>query len=147
MSMLGGLFSGGTASQLRADCPALHSHLGLNTISPPADVLAIIDQMTSRELLKFDNMQSTQGMQALFRARSIHASVDAETSTVTLSLASAEDSRPRRRRSRHTNRCCRSAHITRRFTSRNRKTLSARSRRRCLRRRERRNCSRRCPSI
>jgi hypothetical protein len=92
MSMLGGLFSGSQQHpNFERIAHALHNHLGLSTTSPPAEVLAIIDQMTSRELLNFDNMQSTQGMQALFKARSIHTLVDAETSTVTLSIASAEE--------------------------------------------------------
>lgn len=91
MSMLGGLFSGsrGQHPNLERVAHALHSHLGLNIVSPPAEVLAIIDQMTTRELLHFDNMQSTQGMQELFKSKSVRVSIDAATSTVTLSLAAA----------------------------------------------------------
>ena len=65
MSMLGGLFSGsrGQHPNFERIAHALHSHLGLNVVPPPAEVLAIIDQMTTRELLHFDNMQSMQGMQ------------------------------------------------------------------------------------
>jgi hypothetical protein len=93
MSMLSGLFgtSKGQHPNFERIAHALHSHLGLNTVSPPADVLAIIDEMTTRELLQFDNMQSAQGMQALFSAKSVFASVDAASSTVTLSLAPAEE--------------------------------------------------------
>jgi hypothetical protein len=90
MSMLGGLFSGREQHpNFERIAHALHNHLGLNVVSPPAEVLAIIDQVTTRELLHFDNMQSMQGMQELFKAKSVRVSVDAATSTVTLSLASA----------------------------------------------------------
>jgi hypothetical protein len=90
MSMLDGLFGGGVKhSNLERLTQALHDRLGLACAVPPADVLAVIDQMTTRELLHYDNMQSVEGMQELFRAKSIHAAVDHATLSVSLSLASA----------------------------------------------------------
>jgi hypothetical protein len=90
MSMLNGLFGGGVKHpNLERLTHALHDRLGLACAAPPADVLAVIDQMTTRELLHYDNMQSVEGMQELFRSKSIHASVDHAALSVSLSLASA----------------------------------------------------------
>ncbi len=89
MSMLGALFGGGKQSNLERLVHALHDRLGLTCATPPTDVRTVIDRMVLRELLNFDNMQSVEGMQELFRAKSIHAAVDHAASTVTLSLASA----------------------------------------------------------
>jgi hypothetical protein len=47
--------------------------------------------MVSRELLHFDNLHSVEGMQELFRAKSIRATVDAGQQTCTLTLATGED--------------------------------------------------------
>ncbi len=93
MSMLGGLFGGGGQKHPNFDrlAHALQNNLGLATALPSADVMAVIDQMVGRELLHFDNARSTQGMQELFRARSIHATIDSSTLTVSLSLAASSD--------------------------------------------------------
>jgi hypothetical protein len=70
---------------------SLQSHLGLQLNPPADDVLAILDQMTQRELNNFGILHSVEGMQELFRVRSIRAVVVHETQTVTLSVADQAD--------------------------------------------------------
>src|SRR2546422_6991071 len=88
-----GLFGSGVQKHPNLDhiVQALHDHLGLQLAVPTQDVLNVIDQMTQRELLQFDNLHSVEGMQELFRARSIRAMLDPATHTVALTLAPAEE--------------------------------------------------------
>jgi hypothetical protein len=58
--------------------------LGLAPASP--EVLTVLDALTSREFLDISNAHSIEGMQELFKARSLRMAVDAETHTVTLLL-------------------------------------------------------------
>ena len=76
MSIFGGLFGAKEKqdSNFEHIAHAVHNHLGFDIDPPSADVLEAIDQMTARELLHFDNLQSVPGMQALFAAKSIRAS-------------------------------------------------------------------------
>ncbi len=66
---------------------ALLTYLGLQLVQPGEDVLAVLDQMTNRDLNNFGILHSIEGMQELFRVRSIRAVVDHESQTVTLSIA------------------------------------------------------------
>jgi len=93
MSLLGGLFGKGQDKHPNLDhiAQALHDHLGLQLAVPSEEVLAIIDQMIHRELLNFDNLHSVEGMQELFRAKSVHAVVDPGTRTVSLELGAAQE--------------------------------------------------------
>lgn len=70
---------------------SLQAHLGLQLAQPSDDVFAVLDQMTHRELLNFDNLHSVEGMQELFRVRSLRAAVDPSTRAVELSVASEEE--------------------------------------------------------
>src|SRR5712675_2429625 len=70
---------------------SLRTHLGLRLAQPTDDVLAILDQMIHRELLNFNNLHSVEGMQELFRARSLRAAVDPDTRAVVLSVATEEE--------------------------------------------------------
>src|SRR5438876_751381 len=70
---------------------SLRAHLGLELTPPGDDVLANLDQMTPRELLHFDNLHSVEGMQELFRVRSLRALVDTGMRVVQLSVADAAD--------------------------------------------------------
>jgi hypothetical protein len=70
---------------------SLRTHLGLQLAQPTDDVLAILDQMTHRELLNFDNLHSVEGMQELFRVRWLRADVDHDALTVVLSVATEEE--------------------------------------------------------
>ena len=93
MPLLGGLFGKGEVEHPNLDhlAQALHDQLGLQLAVPTEDVLAVIDQMIHRELLNFDNAHSVAGMQELFRAKSLRATVEADTNTVILELAPAEE--------------------------------------------------------
>ena len=92
MAALGGLFGGGGKHpNLDHIVQALHDHLGLQLMAPPQDVLAVIDQMTHRELLNFDNSHSVEGMQELFRAKSIRAVVDSGMHVVSLFVGAAQE--------------------------------------------------------
>lgn len=88
-----GLFGARKAEHPNFDLIAesLRIHLGLELAPPGDDVMAVLDQLTSRELHNFDNVHSIEGMQELFRARSIRAHVDPETQSVQLSVAGEED--------------------------------------------------------
>jgi hypothetical protein len=66
---------------------SLQTYLGLQLAQPGEDVLAVLDQMTHRELNNFGILHSIEGMQELFRVRSIRAVVDHENQTVSLSAA------------------------------------------------------------
>jgi hypothetical protein len=84
--MLGGLFSH-KATHPNHDhlSHALHSVLGL-TLAPPIDeVMTILDQMSPRELVNFDNLHSVAGMQELFRVKGLTAVLEDHGQTVRLS--------------------------------------------------------------
>jgi hypothetical protein len=90
--MLGGLF--GAKEQhpnFERITHALQNHLGFATAPPAPEVLAILEQMTPREMLSFDNMHSLQGMQALFKSKSLRANLDPESSTITITIDDGED--------------------------------------------------------
>ena len=70
---------------------SLGAHLGLTLVQPANDVIAVLDQMTNRDLLHFDNLHSVEGMQELFRARSIRAIVDPHSHVVSLFVAVQAD--------------------------------------------------------
>jgi hypothetical protein len=70
---------------------SLQTYLGLQLTRPADDVLAILDQMSQRELNNFGILHSVEGMQELFRVRSIRAVVDHGTQTVSLSVAAEAD--------------------------------------------------------
>ena len=70
---------------------SLRAHLGLELTAPGDDVVANLEQMTSRELLHFDNLHSVEGMQELFRVRSLRAVVDTGMRVVQLSVATPAD--------------------------------------------------------
>ncbi len=88
-----GLFGGRKEEHPNFDLIAesLRIHLGLQLSPPGDDVMAVLDQLTSRELHNFDNLHSIEGMQELFRARSIRAHVDPATQSVELSIAAEGD--------------------------------------------------------
>ncbi len=93
MSLLGGLFGKSEETHPNLDhiAQALHDHLGMQLAVPSEEVLAVIDQMIHRELLNFDNLHSVEGMQELFRAKSLRAVLDPGTRTVVLEIAAAQE--------------------------------------------------------
>ena len=93
MPLFGGLFGQNKTAAVSANLDrieaAVHDRLGLRLAPPLSDVLAVLQAITPRELSQFDNLQSVSGMQELFRAKSIHAHVDAAAKTVTLACGAA----------------------------------------------------------
>jgi hypothetical protein len=70
---------------------AIESNLGLTVGQPTPDVSRVLDGLSNRELVGFDNLRSVEGVQELFRAKSIRAVVDLQARTLSLSLVSAEE--------------------------------------------------------
>lgn len=92
MAIGGGLFGGrGKHPNLEHIAQALQNYLGLELITPSSVVLGVVDDMTLRELTQFDNLRSVEGMQELFRARSIRATVDQAARNVTLTIEAPEE--------------------------------------------------------
>lgn len=92
MALFGGMF-GGTAKHPNFDrlSLAVHNSLGVQLSPPGDDVLPIIDALTNHDLVGFDNAHSVEGMQELFRAKSLRATVDSEARTMALSVATREE--------------------------------------------------------
>jgi len=93
MSLFGGMFGGGAQKHPNLDRVSLAIHSGLNLqLSPPDDdVVAIIDGLTGRDLVGFENARSVEGMQELFKAKSLHALIDTQSQTMTLTVATREE--------------------------------------------------------
>jgi hypothetical protein len=92
MALFGGMFGGAEKHQnFDRLSLAVHNSLGVQ-LSPPADdVLPIIDALTPHDLIGFENAHSVEGMQELFRVKSLRATVDAQTQSLTLSVATREE--------------------------------------------------------
>ncbi len=84
-----GLFS--KSSNLPRVADVLKTKLGLTLVKPPKDVLTLIDYMTPRDLNFLDSIATVEGMQELFRARSIRAVVDNNMHLVALFLVDAAE--------------------------------------------------------
>ena len=92
MSMLGGLFGAKESHpNFERITHALLNHLGFTTAPPPPEVLAILDQMTPREMLSFDNMHSLQGIQAVFKSKALRANLNQESSIITITMDDGEE--------------------------------------------------------
>jgi hypothetical protein len=92
MAALGGLFGGGKSGKhphLDHIAEAIHRNFALGLAPASPEVLAALDGLTSRELLDFDNAHSIEGLQELFRVRSIRTTVDPQTQAMGLSLMAA----------------------------------------------------------
>jgi len=92
MALFGGMF-GGAEKHPNVDRLALavHNSLGVQLIPPGDDVLPIIDALTNHDLVGFENAHSVEGMQELFRAKSLRATVDAQAQSLALSIATREE--------------------------------------------------------
>ena len=90
MSLFGGMFGGQKHPNLDQLTLAIQNSLGVQLAPPGDDVLPIIDSMAGRDLVGFENAHSVEGMQELFRAKSLRATVDPETRTMVLSVATRE---------------------------------------------------------
>jgi hypothetical protein len=85
------LFGGKKNPNLEHISQALHDKLGLTLLQPPKDVERVIEEITPRELVNFDNSHSVEGMQELFRAKSIRAVVDSNLRTAALFVLPPEE--------------------------------------------------------
>jgi hypothetical protein len=85
------LFGGKKNPNLEQISHALHDSLGLTLIQPAEDVLRVLEGITPRELVNFNNAHSVEGMQELFRAKSIHAVVDPNIMAVSLFLLASSE--------------------------------------------------------
>lgn len=88
MSLFGGQKKNPNLEQITQ---ALHDSLGLTLSQPAEDVLRILESFTPRELINFSNAHSVEGMQELFKAKSIHAVVDPNMRAISLVLLSSSD--------------------------------------------------------
>jgi hypothetical protein len=92
MALFGGMFGGGQKhpnfDQLSL---AIHNSLNLQLAPPGDDVLTVTEAMTHHDIIGFQNAQSVEGMQELFRAKSLRATVDALAQTLTLTIATPEE--------------------------------------------------------
>ena len=92
MAALGGLFGGGKSGKhphFDALAEAIQRNFALKLAPATPEVLTALDALTSRQLIDFDNAHSTEGLQELFRVRSIRMTVDPETHTVNLLVMAA----------------------------------------------------------
>lgn len=84
-----GLFS--KDSNLPRVAEVLKTKLGLTLVKPAKDVVTLLDYMTPRDLNFLDSIATVEGMQELFRARSIRAVVDPQMHLVALFLVDASE--------------------------------------------------------
>ncbi len=92
MALFGGMFGGGQKHpNLDRLSLAIQNSLGMQLDPPGGDVLPIIDTLSSRDLVGFENARSVEGMQELFQAKSLRATVDPQTRRLVLSIATREE--------------------------------------------------------
>jgi hypothetical protein len=92
MALFGGMFGGGQKHpNLDRLSLAIQNSLGMRLSPPGDDVLPILDALANRDLVGFENAHSVEGMQELFRAKSLRATVDAQTQSLVLSVATREE--------------------------------------------------------
>lgn len=92
MALFGGMFGGGHKHpNLDRVSLAIQNGLGLLLGPPGDDVLPIIDALSNRDLVGFENARSVEGMQELFRAKSLRATVDPQTQSMVLTVATRDE--------------------------------------------------------
>jgi hypothetical protein len=93
MALFGGMFGGGGQKHPNLDqlSLAIHNSLNLQLATPGDDVLAVTEAMTHHDIIGFQNARSLEGMQELFRSKSLRATVDPAAQTLTLSIATPEE--------------------------------------------------------
>jgi hypothetical protein len=69
----------------------IHNNLGLHIGPPGEDVLAVIDAMTTHDLLDLQNAHTVEVVQDLLMRKSLRATVDLPTQTVLLSVAARDE--------------------------------------------------------
>jgi hypothetical protein len=92
MALFGGMF-GGAQKHPNVDRLALavHNSLGVQLIPPGDDLFPIIDALTNHDMVGFENAHSVEGMQEMFRAKSLRATIDTQAQSLALSIATREE--------------------------------------------------------
>jgi hypothetical protein len=86
------MFSGGQKHpNLDQLSQSIHNNLGLQIGPPAEDVLAVIDAMTTHELLDIHNAHAVEVVQDLLMRKSLRATIDLPTQAVVLSVAAREE--------------------------------------------------------
>ena len=92
MALFGGMFGGGQKHpNLDQLTLAIHNSLNLQLTPPDTEVLSVTEAMTHHDIVGFLNAHSLEGMQELFRAKSLRATVDPDAQSLTLSIATPEE--------------------------------------------------------
>lgn len=93
MALFGGMFGSGVQKHPNLDqlSLAVHNCLNLQLASPGVEVLSAIETLTHLDLIGFQNAHNVEGMQELFRAKSLRATIDSSAQTLTLSIATPEE--------------------------------------------------------
>jgi hypothetical protein len=92
MALFGGMFGGGQKHpNLDQLSLAIHNSLNLQLAPPGDEVLTVTEAMTHHDLIGFQNAHSLEGLQELFRAKSLRATVDPSAQTLTLTIATPEE--------------------------------------------------------
>src|ERR1700733_13582146 len=93
MPLFGGMFSGGGNKHPNLDelSQAVHNCLNVNLTPPEPEVLALIEGMSHLDLIGFKNAHNIEGLQELFRAKSLRTTIDQAAQTLTLSIATPEE--------------------------------------------------------
>ena len=92
MPLFGGMF-GGSQKHPNLDqlAQSIQNNLGLQIDPPGGDVLAVIDAMTTHDLLDVQNTLAIEAVQDLFMRQSLRATVDTAARTLLLSVAPREE--------------------------------------------------------
>src|ERR1035437_6726056 len=92
MALFGGMFGGGQKHpNLDQLSLAIHNSLNLRLPPPGNEVLTVTEAMTHHDIVGFQNAHSLEGMQELFRAKSLRATIDPSAQTLTLTIATPEE--------------------------------------------------------
>jgi hypothetical protein len=92
MALFGGMFGGGQKHpNLDQLSLAIHNSLNLQLAPPGDEVMTVTEAMTHHDLIGFQNAHSLEGLQELFRAKSLRATVDPSAQTLTLTIATPEE--------------------------------------------------------
>ena len=92
MALFGGMFGGGEKHpNLDQLSLAIHNTLNLQLAPPGDEIVTVTEAMTHHDLIGFQNAHSLEGLQELFRAKSLRATVDSSAQTLTLTIATPEE--------------------------------------------------------
>ncbi len=93
MALFGGMFGSGGQKHPNLDqlSLAIHNTLNVHLTPPGDDVLLVVDAMTHLDIIGFQNAHNVEGLQELFRAKSLRSTIDPSAQTLTLTIATPEE--------------------------------------------------------